>query len=178
MTEEINDLDLLVEAFNKVLPKELNLVQSTEWLGIEDFKKKVDMFGTHKQITEKVINQADKIYKKAYASGRNSEAIIEDVIANAKLFYSVFSTKIDTYLEETDFLSAGDNTTKEIQFQSDMTKAQFTLQEKMKQIFSASTSAAINVELFNNVKIPPILKAFALKTHPDIIDYLEQKRKQ
>jgi hypothetical protein len=177
MSEEINDLDLLIEAFGKVLGKELKFVQNNGWLGELDFRKKENMFGMHKQITVKVVDQADKIYKKSLEVGRNSEEAIKEVLDKAKEFFDIFSNKIDSYIEETDFLTDGDDSTREIAFQSELTKAQFALQEKIKKIFSATTSASLDIQLFNNVKIPPILSEMAEKANPEIRDFIELKRK-
>lgn len=181
MIEEINDLDSLIGAFNKVLDKEYKLLSETVWFGIKDFKQKNNIFKLHYDITKKVVEQSDKIYKSSLEVGRNSDDSVKDVLTSAEKFFSLFNKNVDEYIETTSYTDNANESsdfTKEVDFQSELTKSQFTLQEKMKKVLSASTQGSLSLELFNNVKIPAILSEMAEKTNPEIVTFLAERRRK
>jgi hypothetical protein len=181
--EELNE-DVLdfIESISITTKKETNYLQEVNWVGVANFDDKESEYKLQSLLVQRSVKHAEDFYKLAKADLKHPQ--VKATLDMLLEPFKITSERVASYLAATDwtkFVDEGKSKElmkREIEFQSDISKDVTKWKSEVRKINYSEDSHTLDIQTFNDTKIPLLMMDIFIERYPEIKDYLKNKNKK
>ena len=183
--EEINvSVESFLDTIEKTINNELKFVKSNDWTKKATIKERNDLHDLQFLLTDRSVKHANKLYSLSVQAGNDDSKKVKDMLKLLLTFYKLYEERYDYYTNKQDYNKILDdvetekiNIKAEIEFQSDLVKNLTSFKETVRKIDINGESTKNQIQVFNDIPIPFLMKKAVINRYSSIGEKYEQKLK-
>lgn len=178
--EELNhDIVDYIDSIEITTKKETKYIKENDWTLIKEQKFKQDEFDLQNTLVANAVGHAEALYKLAKADLRSDK--VKEALDLLLSSVPVHTNRISNYVLNSDYLESDlskADIKAEMEFQNELNKVGNKIKSKVRTINYGDATETIDIQTFNNVKIPLMMSDMMEQRFPEIKEFLAKKKKK